>query len=139
MKTYFLKTILSFLKHSEKKVRPMLSRRLKDLGHSEQKCVLVVDDVSTIRAIASSVFTEAGHKVVEARNGPEALDLVRQHHPDLIVTDIIMQGAKQGLDLLAELEQDIALRSIPIVVLSGDTDTETFAQITSAQVIDCIA
>ncbi|MBT4139631.1 MAG: response regulator, partial [Candidatus Latescibacteria bacterium] len=99
-----------------------------------------VDDVHTIRAIASSVFTEAGHKVIEARNGPEALDVARQYRPDLIVTDIIMQGAKQGLDFLTKLEKDNVLRSIPVIVLSGDTDIDDAAEWHAFdQVIDSIA
>jgi CheY-like chemotaxis protein len=122
MKTLLAEDVIPSLRRWGKEIRFIFSRRFKRGTYPRQKCVLVVDDVPTIRAIASSIFTEAGHKVVEARNGKEALDMACEYRPDLIVTDIIMQGAKQGLDFLTELEKDSVLKSIPVVVLSGDTD-----------------
>ncbi|MBT3606289.1 MAG: response regulator [Candidatus Latescibacteria bacterium] len=140
MKKLLTEDVVPSLMRWGKEIKFIYFRRFNRTTHPKQKCVLIVDDVHTIRAIASSVFTEAGHKVIEARNGPEALDVARQYRPDLIVTDIIMQGAKQGLDFLTKLEKDNVLRSIPVIVLSGDTDIDDAAEWHAFdQVIDSIA
>ena len=116
----------------------MPSDQSSDASKPEPKCILVVDDVSTIRLIAGSVFKHAGHQVIEARNGPEALMLTAEHLPDLIVLDLMMEGAAEGISLIDDLRQESALSDIPIVVLTGKTDPETLRQISERGVRDFI-
>lgn len=61
------------------------------------------DDPHTLRVI-SLWLTRQGHEVLEARNGVAAWELVQQHHPDILITDINMPGM-DGLNLLAQLTQ----------------------------------
>jgi PAS domain S-box-containing protein len=59
-----------------------------------QGTVLVVEDEDTVRRLACRVLRTKGYRVLEAREGAEALDLLRQHGGpvDLLITDIIMPG-----------------------------------------------
>ena len=103
----------------------------------KKKCVLVVDDVSTIRLISAQVFRKAGHEVFEARNGEEALALAREHHPDLIVLDVVMHK-KGGVDTLREIRQDSSLKSTPVVMLTGSQDQDVLRELMPLQVADFI-
>jgi len=105
---------------------------------SEPQCVLVADDVATIRTIVSSVFRKAEYRVVEARNGDEVITLSREHKPDLIVLDLQM-GSRDGLSAIDELLEDGDLQAIPVIVLSGETDLDRVELVKSrANVIDFI-
>jgi CheY-like chemotaxis protein len=59
-----------------------------------QGSVLVVEDEDTVRRLACRVLRAKGYRVLEAREGAEALSLLRQHEGpvDLLITDIIMPG-----------------------------------------------
>jgi CheY-like chemotaxis protein len=101
------------------------------------KCVLVADDVSTIRAIVSQVFRAAGYKVLEARNGEEVLQLVQNEVPDLIVMDVNMPR-KTGIEALTELRQDERFASTTVVMLTGDADRDTLLKAASLNIADFI-
>jgi CheY-like chemotaxis protein len=85
--------------------------------------ILVVDDDPNIRELLSQEFTDAGHAVVTAANGREALAVVRRERPDLVVLDVMMPEMN-GFDVAAVLKNDPATAQIPIVVLSIVQDRE---------------
>jgi DNA-binding response OmpR family regulator len=62
-------------------------------------------------------FSEAGYLVEEATNGKEALTVIRNHRPDLIVLDVMMPEMN-GFDVAAILKNDPQTMDIPIIVLS---------------------
>ncbi len=69
--------------------------------------VLVVDDDASIRRAYATVLREEGHLVSQARNGIEALDLMRMHlHPMVVVVADVMMPVVGGLDLLEAVTQD---------------------------------
>ena len=89
--------------------------------------VLVCDDEQVLRALVRATLDEAGHEVVEARDGDEALAQARAHGPAVILLDMMMPG-RSGIDVLAELRRDAALCETPVVMLSARTqlsDRET--------------
>jgi PAS domain S-box-containing protein len=67
--------------------------------------VLVVDDVADNREIACTLLGYRGHEVIEASEGAQALTLTHTHHPDVVVTDVLMPGM-DGYDLVRELRAD---------------------------------
>jgi CheY-like chemotaxis protein len=88
-------------------------------AHTEQKKkILVVDDESVIRRIAEEMLTSAGHEVLNAANGEEALRFVHNDHPDLILLDLIMPKMS-GFEVLAEIRKDPRIRDTPILILSA--------------------
>ncbi|HEX5669418.1 MAG TPA: GAF domain-containing protein, partial [Chitinophagaceae bacterium] len=109
-------------------VRPMhlndLVRQLKEqMQQSEltikakHSTILVVDDDDSIRSLLRQELTEAGYYVREATNGKEALDMIRDHRPDLVILDIMMPEMN-GFDVAAILKNDPQTMEIPIIVLS---------------------
>ena len=88
----------------------------------KDQCVLIADDVVTIRTIVSGPFKKAKYRIVEARNGDEVVSFTRSHRPDLIILDLQM-GSRGGVSTLDELLLDRHLATIPVVILSGEKDT----------------
>lgn len=66
--------------------------------------VLVVDDAAFMRVRAARVLQEAGHAVVEAENGHEALKLYAECRPDVVLMDITMPDM-DGLAALKEIRK----------------------------------
>ena len=80
--------------------------------------ILVTDDDPDLRDILRSVLEPAGFQVVEAADGQAALSRVRDKRPDLIILDCNMPKM-DGLQVCATLKQDVLLRHIPIIMLTG--------------------
>jgi CheY-like chemotaxis protein len=62
-----------------------------------------------------------GYEFLEAPNGRDALDLMRERHPDVVVLDLMMP-VLSGWDVLQERERDPELRPIPVIVVSANRD-----------------
>lgn len=83
--------------------------------------VLVVDDDAGMRALVSEVLSEAGFAVLAAQGGAEALALVEDQRPALLLLDIQMPGV-DGVAVARELR--MRLRQIPVVVMTGMAQAE---------------
>jgi two-component system, cell cycle sensor histidine kinase and response regulator CckA len=83
--------------------------------------ILVVEDESAVRQLARRLLTSKGYTVVEATNGGEALELLRERHEeiDLVLSDVVMP-VLGGRTLSAEMRR-LGFR-IPMVFMSGYTD-----------------
>jgi CheY-like chemotaxis protein len=80
--------------------------------------ILIADDSTTIRKVVQSVLGAAGHTVVGATQGREALELARGRRPDLVLCDVLMPELT-GYEVAEALRRDPALRGVPIVLLFG--------------------
>ncbi|WP_436530002.1 response regulator [Actinoplanes sp. HUAS TT8] len=80
--------------------------------------IVVAEDHDDIRYVLKRSLERAGHRVVVAADGASALAAIREHRPDLVVTDVDMPQMT-GLDLCRAIRADDDLRHIPIVVASG--------------------
>ncbi len=67
--------------------------------------VMVVDDVAANRDIVRLLLGYRGHEVIEANDGADALRLAHLHHPDIVVSDVLMPGI-DGLELVHRLRTD---------------------------------
>jgi CheY-like chemotaxis protein len=94
-----------------------------DEVESRSFSVLVVDDDSSIRRMIMAALRRdgPGYRFLEAPNGREALDLMRSHHPDVVVLDLMMP-ILSGWDVLRERSEDALLRSIPVIVISANRE-----------------
>lgn len=79
--------------------------------------ILIVDDSGFQRTFLRKALAEDDHRVIEAGNGKQALEIAEADRPDCILTDLIMPDMR-GLDLLETLQQ--AESDIPVVVLTAD-------------------
>jgi CheY-like chemotaxis protein len=82
------------------------------------KTILVADDDPDILSIVSMSLETQGYTVYKATNGREAVDLAKQHHPDLVLMDMMMPIVS-GYEAVTEIKADAATRDITIVGLSA--------------------
>jgi len=93
-----------------------------------QKKVCIVDDTAEIRGIYSIKFTREGFAVVTAKDGVEALQVIKEERPDVILLDIQMP-VLDGLGVLKALKADSVLSKIPVVILSNVNQDDMFQKI----------
>ena len=82
--------------------------------------LLVVEDNTDLRNFLCQSLSEYYH-VQEASNGEEALDRIRQRHPDLVLSDIMMP-IMRGDDLCRVLKNDVETSHIPVILLTALND-----------------
>ncbi len=87
--------------------------------------VLIVDDSGFQRTFLRKALVEDGHRVLEAVNGKQALEVAAADRPDCILTDLIMPDMR-GLALLETLQQGDS--DIPVVVLTADIQERVEAE-----------
>ncbi|WP_203781494.1 response regulator [Paractinoplanes rishiriensis] len=80
--------------------------------------IVVAEDHEDIRYVLTRSLERAGHQVVAAADGAAALAAVREHVPDLVITDVDMPHMT-GLDLCRAIRSDQELQHIPVVLASG--------------------
>jgi CheY-like chemotaxis protein len=83
--------------------------------------VLVVDDDPDFVRVTTKVLQTAGHKVVSAANGAQALKAMRQDPPDVVLLDIMMSYILDGLDVSREMAEDPALKDLPVIMVTSLT------------------
>lgn len=82
------------------------------------KAILVADDDPDILSIVSMSLEASGYTVHKATNGREAVDLAREHHPDLVLMDMMMPVVS-GYEAVKEIKADDDIKDITIVGLSA--------------------
>ena len=86
--------------------------------------VLVADDDADMRRLLEKELDAAGFRVRTARDGAEALELLARDRPSAVVLDLLMPEP-DGFEVLYRMRDDAALRTIPVVVLTGKDLTAT--------------
>ncbi|MEJ2577998.1 MAG: response regulator [Kineosporiaceae bacterium] len=86
--------------------------------------VVVVEDQDRVRKAVAIGLRSAGYLVVEARDGVEALSAIEDVRPDLVISDLVMPRL-DGMELLHLMRANIALRDIPVLLLTARADTDT--------------
>ena len=85
--------------------------------------ILVADDDPDLRDILRSILEPAGFAVSEAMDGPSALHTIRGQPPDLVIMDYLMPGLT-GPEVCAQLKEDVLLRHLPIIMLTGKSEVQ---------------
>lgn len=80
--------------------------------------VLVADDDERERSRTEDLLRGAGYNVVVASDGAEALEMIRDIHPDLVVLDLLMPRVS-GFEVLQKMERDERLKAIPVVAVGS--------------------
>jgi CheY-like chemotaxis protein len=86
--------------------------------------VLLVEDHPDVRDMMSLALQFAGHRVITAANGRDALELLHSERPCIILLDLMMP-VMDGWQFCAALEQDPELRRVPLVVISALADVSS--------------
>ena len=93
-----------------------------------KKRILLVDDDVAIRVLYTRVLSAAGFDTQIARHGKEALELVPQFQPDLIILDLVMPE-QEGIETILKLQQQN--RSWPILAISGAIGANEYLKVAS--------
>jgi DNA-binding response OmpR family regulator/DNA-binding CsgD family transcriptional regulator len=96
---------------------------LKPIDPLNSDVVLIIDDIPENLALLHDALDEAGYTVLVATNGESALQRARQSRPDVILLDAMMPGM-DGFEVARRLKADFSTQHIPIVFMTGLTETE---------------
>ncbi|MHC4871562.1 MAG: protein kinase domain-containing protein [Planctomycetota bacterium] len=92
---------------------------------------LIVDDVSSVRKLLSTILHEKNYRVSEAENGQVALKKILEENPDLVLLDLGIPELS-GFDLLQEMNDKKS--SAKVIVLTGQKDPETIKKISEYKI-----
>ena len=90
----------------------------------QNKRILLVDDDISFRLITSSVLTASSFIVDEVNNGIEALEKIKQHKPNLVILDAIMDQM-DGFETCRLLRENPDMADVPIIMSTGLGDTDS--------------
>ena len=90
------------------------------------KTILIVEDNELNMKLFHDLLEAHNYDTLQTRDGNEALELAREHRPDLILMDIQLPGVS-GLEVTRQIKADDELKSIPIIAVTafamkGDED-----------------
>ena len=85
--------------------------------------ILAVDDSSAMRQVIQHTLKGAGHEVILASDGDEALDFARRESVDLVLSDVYM-ARMDGLSLVRALRQLETYRTVPVLLVTTESSPE---------------
>jgi CheY-like chemotaxis protein len=84
----------------------------------EQQKILILDDSLLFRMITKNILRARGYSVLEGSNGKEGLDLVQQHKPDLVITDVLMP-IMDGYEFLRNIRLSPSYSDLKVIFYTG--------------------
>jgi PAS domain S-box-containing protein len=115
-------TVSLYLPLASDPIRATVEAAKRDYAAQPGDTALVVDDETDLLEIAASYLSEMGYKVLQATDGPSALEIIareKDKNIDLMITDIIMPGGMSGVDLVERARKIIP--AMKIIYSSGFT------------------
>lgn len=89
--------------------------------------VLIVDDIPVNIILLKTMLARTNVKILTAVNGQEALDLVRELRPNVVLLDIQMP-VMNGMEVLKEIKADPVLKDTAVIMVSAYTSPEDIEQ-----------
>ncbi len=86
--------------------------------------ILVIDDSKVIRSRVKDMLPQGNFEVLEAKDGLEGLNLIRQEHPNLIMLDFLLPRMS-GWEVFQQIQNHPELRATPLVLMSGRKEEVT--------------
>jgi DNA-binding response OmpR family regulator len=90
-----------------------------------KKTILVVDDEVGALTLIGIMLERGGFSVLKAKNAADALAVLDQNLPDLIILDVMMPGGVDGIELCAIIRQRHDTGGLPVLILSARNDAES--------------
>lgn len=87
-----------------------------NLAH-EQQTLLIVDDEKQNRLLLTELFQDE-YRIIQAKNGEQALERAQTHKPDLILLDVLMPEM-DGMQVILELKRNDDTRNIPVIFITA--------------------
>ncbi len=95
--------------------------------------VLLVEDNEDLRELITRMLDSEDYDILAARDGEEALELIKSHRLDLVLLDIIMPG-KSGIEVLREMRssKDSQIKNLPVVMVTARSTVDDLEAVLSA-------
>ncbi|MBI3604504.1 MAG: response regulator [Nitrospirae bacterium] len=87
------------------------------------KKILIVDDENALRLLVNATLEGEGFKILQAKNGHEAIMISQMEKPDLILLDLMMPGLS-GMEALEVLRKSDASKTVPVIILTAKGQPE---------------
>ena len=87
------------------------------------KTILIVDDSSSMRQVVSITLKQAGHEVIEACDGKDALTKLAGQKVHLVISDVNMPNM-DGITFVREMKKNAAYRFVPVIMLTTEGSDE---------------
>lgn len=97
--------------------------RFPAVAAADRGRLLVIDDNELSRELLGRHLHRQGHEVLTAASGAEAMTMLAHHAVDLIFLDLVMPEM-DGLELLTRIKSDDRLRAVPVIIVSGISETD---------------
>ncbi len=91
------------------------------MGIPEQRTVVYIEDEPELIDLLRLIFKNEGIVIKAALQGREGLELVRELKPDLVLLDLMLPDM-EGWDIFWKMQQDAALKDIPVIVITVRTE-----------------
>ncbi len=125
------------LPETEQRLATPSSTQTATLDTKPRSRILVVDDEPAMVQYLTVVLTRDGYEVLQALNGHEALALIRQKPPDLVLLDVMMPEM-DGFQVLRELRASEEFRDLPVIILTALTAEQDIVRSFEGGVTDYI-
>jgi CheY-like chemotaxis protein len=110
---------------------------LKILADHFHPLILVVDDEEFERKLAGELLSAAPYDLLFASNGAEALNLMSERRPDLILMDMVMPEIN-GLETLRRLKASHRFADIPVMMITGQSEKDVVVECLKAGAVDFV-
>jgi CheY-like chemotaxis protein len=113
------------------------ARVLNALAESIKPTILVVDDDEIQRIILNKLLTARNYSLLFARDGVEALNVLQNKRPDLILMDIMMPNMN-GMEATRQLKSNPEFAEIPVIMITGKSEGEVVMDCLKAGAVDFV-
>lgn len=96
--------------------------------------IMTVDDSRAVRLTVALALRQAGHRIVEAASGEEALEILKTEKVDLVISDFNMPGM-DGSQLVRQIKSNKDYHSIPVIMLTTENARGRLAEAKEAGAI----
>ncbi len=102
---------------------------------AETPTVMIVDDEAGVRLLVRQMLLKAGYRVIEAEDGKKAHALMKAHHADLVITDMVMPD-REGVEVIQSFRKEFP--GVRIIAISGAFMGGHYLQIAKALGADAV-
>jgi two-component system cell cycle response regulator DivK len=118
-------------------IKSVMDESEKLIDSTKRKKILLVEQNDMSRMMHKNKLFMEGFSIIEAKNGIEALNLLKEHIPELIILDRTMEGI-DGLKVLSILKLNPQWKDIPVIVCSDRADQGIVEEIIRSGADECL-
>lgn len=88
--------------------------------------ILIVDDKPEARKLLAIALKSPTHEIIEAASGLAALQIIKEHKPDVVLLDVIMPGPVNGFQACEWIKADAETKNTFVILISGLSEKKDF-------------